>query len=134
MEEINTIIFEILNEVSPIRTTRASMFSPDDLYGHPPFLRFGFVLKNKELMSILQNNVDQFKGNLVWLTIMKNGSENCILIPRVFKEIQFENQFYKKDFWIKQFGENIYKLYVDAAIEDIPELAEYIKTTILNVS
>jgi len=126
--DINTIIFETLYTISPLRTSKVSMFPLDDIYGHPPFLRFGFALTNEEeLISILKNIVNEFKGNLDWLIRKKPASKNCILIPKIFEEISSEGQFYKKDFWIKQFGENVYKHYIDSALEDIPKLAEYIK-------
>lgn len=130
MEEItiNTIIFETLDRISHIRTARVSMFPLDDFYGHPPFLRFGFSLVDEtELISILQKIINEFEGNIEWRIRKKTESKNCILIPTIFEEIQSEGQFYKKDFWIKQFGEDIYKRYVDFALEDIPKLAEYIK-------
>lgn len=128
MEKINSILFETLNEISPVRTAKVSMFPVDDIYGHPPFLRFGFALKNEEkLISILKNVVNEFKGNLRWLIRKKPESKNCILIPEIFEEILSEGQFYKKDFWIEQFGENIYKHYIDAALQDIPELAIHLK-------
>lgn len=130
MEEIdiNTIMFETLYKISPLRTSKVSMFSLDDIYGHPPFLRFGFYLVDEtELISILEKITNEFEGNLEWLIRKKPESKNCILIPIIFEEIQSEGQFYKKNFWIKQFGEDIYKKYVDFALEDIPKLAEHIK-------
>lgn len=133
--DINTIIFETLNKISPIRTSRVSMFPLDDVYGHPPFLRFGFSLEDEtELITILKKSVNEFEGNLKWIIIKKKESKNCILIPVIFEEISSEGQFYKKDFWIKQFGENIYKHYIDSALEDIPKLAEHLKKEFPNVA
>ncbi|MBB4808259.1 hypothetical protein HNP38_003601 [Chryseobacterium defluvii] len=130
MEEIdiNTIIFETLNKISPIRTAPVSMFPLDDAYGHPPFLRFGFSLADEaELITILKNIINEFEGNLEWLIRKRPENKNCILIPVIFEEVPSEGQFYKKNFWIQQFGEEIYKKYVDFALEDIPKLAEHIK-------
>lgn len=132
---INSIIFETLNEISPIRTAKVSMFPVDDIYGHPPFLRFGFFSSNEaELISNLNRIVNEFEGNLKWLIRKKAESKNYILIPEIFEEISSEGQFYKKDFWIKQFEENIYKHYIDAALEDIPELAIHLKKAFSDVA
>lgn len=126
--DINTIMFETLDKISLIRTAKVSMFPLDDSYGHPPFLRFGFALINEEeLISLLKNIVDEYEGNLKWLIRKMPERKNCILIPKIFEEIPSDGQFYKKDFWIKQFGEHVYKHYIDAALEDIPKLAEHIK-------
>ena len=126
--DINTLIFETLDKISPIRTALVSMSPLDDVYGHPPFLRFGFSLADEtELISILKNIVNEFEGNLRWLIIRNPDSKNCILIPEIFEEISSEGQFYKKNFWVKQFGEDIYKRYIDFSLEDIPKLSEHIK-------
>ncbi|MBB4808266.1 hypothetical protein HNP38_003608 [Chryseobacterium defluvii] len=130
MEEIdiNTIMFKTLDKISPIRTAKVSMFPLDDIYGRPPFLRFGFSLPDEtELITILKNIINEFEGNLEWLIRKRPENKNCILIPVIFEEVPSEGQFYKKSFWIKQFGEEIYKKYVDFALEDIPKLAEHIK-------
>ncbi|AZB28458.1 hypothetical protein [Chryseobacterium balustinum] len=125
---INTLIFEILNKISKIRTAKVSMFPLDDTYGHPPFLRFGFSLADEtELISILKKIISEFEGNLRWLIIRNPDSKNCILIPEIFEKISSEGQFYKKNFWVKQFGEDTYKRYIDFSLEDIPKLSEHIK-------
>lgn len=123
--DTNTLIFETLYEISPLKTAKASMFSTDDIYAHPPFLRFKFYDKN--VIEVIEPLINNFNGILEW-TICKNEKvENNILIPLFFSSFLNKKGFYNKELYVKTIGKMKYENKVNEAIKDIPLLASHIK-------
>lgn len=127
--QINTMIYEALERLAPITTAKVSMFPTDDKYGHPPFLRFRFkdIPKNNEIYFKIKNTLENFKGKLKWGLYDKLGTENYILIPSFFEELNLSSSFYEKETYFSLLGPNLYYEKVNEALEDIPTLAELLK-------
>ena len=124
----NFLIFEALERIYTLSTSKISMFSIDDKYKHPPFMRFKFkeILKDDEIYSKLRLVVENFSGNVKWKLITKDNIENYLLIPAIFTDLSEFGHFYNKEYYISKYGEDRYIKEIDAAIEDIPILSKLI--------
>lgn len=125
--ETKNSIFLTLSKIARIKTSKVSMYSLDDLYAHPPFLRFRFDLidKSDKCYKILEDIITDFKGSLKWCLTTKVGTENFIIIPAVFLNY-LEKDFYNRKLYDEEFSPNEYKLLVEKSIADIPFLANHI--------
>lgn len=132
----NHLIFETLNAIIPIATAKVNMWSPEDRYAYPPFLRFRFkdVGRNDSIYTRLIKIVTQYDGNLKWIIRKGDDTPNYLLIPLIFDQHRVEGKFFDKHYWISVFTLNIYIAYIDIAVKDIPSLAEYIQTNMSSSS
>ncbi|MCD0465972.1 hypothetical protein [Flavobacterium sp. ENC] len=125
--ETNRSIFLALSKIAKIATSKVSMYSIDDPYSHPPFLRFRFenIDKEDEKYNFLRDVFVNFKGNLEWNLMTKSESSNFIIIPDIFSD-DLEKDFYNQEYYREKFTLLEYHQLIDNAIEDIPNLAKYI--------
>lgn len=125
--ETNRSIFLALSKIAKIATSKVSMYAIDDPYSHPPFLRFRFenIDKEDEKYNFLRNALAKFKGNLDWNLMTKSESSNFIIIPVIFSD-DLEKDFYNKEYYREKFTQLKYQQLINNAIEDIPNLANYI--------
>lgn len=123
--DINRSVFEALDNIAPIQTSKVSMYAIDDSYAHPPFLRFRFkgVLKHDPIYNHIKLVIENFKGNLEWSLITKPESQNYIIILSFFVDSLTLGNFYKKDFYVSKLGNDLYNELIDKSIEDIPNLS-----------
>ncbi|MEO6175786.1 MAG: hypothetical protein ABIP27_11615 [Flavobacterium circumlabens] len=127
--EANSSIFLALSKIVKIATSRISMYSIDDPYSHPPFLRFRFenIDKEDEKYNFLRDALVNFKGNLDWNLVTKSELSNFIITPAIFSD-DLEKDFYNKEYYREKFTLLKYQQLIDGAIEDVPNLAKYIIT------
>ncbi|HCT85677.1 MAG TPA: hypothetical protein DF296_10825 [Candidatus Margulisbacteria bacterium] len=125
---INRLIYNALITLSPVMTSKVSMFDLNDHYSHPPFLRFRFEGKPKDdiIYVKIKNAIDGFEGNLKWRLTTKNESENYIIMPSLIETSNEEEYLYKKEYYISVLGEDIYNRKIEDGINDIPRLAKAI--------
>jgi hypothetical protein len=128
-KEINREIHKALECLGIIETSKITMFATDDKYCHPPFLRFRYkgVDKKNKIYDVIKNGIVEFKGNLKWDLITKESSKNYIIVPIVFEKYIEEGDFYNKKNSV-EFNIEEYEKFIDAAIDDIPNLAVAIRT------
>ncbi len=137
MDEVlaNRIIFITLNEMLPLATARVSMWSLNDKYAHPPFLRFKFrdLPVNDDFYGKLRKTVQQFLGILDWDINLAESSTNYLLLPKIFEKNALDDnfRFIMESFYV-EFGQVNYHKIVDSAIADVPDLAVFIKRMMEN--
>lgn len=133
-EEANILLFFTLHEIYPIATGRAGMMSTCR-YARFPFLRFRFKDKDKEdpIYDKIRDTVKNFKGLLAWEMVTKDDTLNYVIVPSYvcFGQegiIGDLNEHLKMTL-----GESLFRKRIDQAIEDIPNLANCIKTELLDI-
>lgn len=128
LNEINRLLFETLENISSIETSRVSMFDIEDQYSHSPFFRFKFKNKTKEdkIYTKIKNAIGSFKGNLEWDLVNKPESENFLILPIIFESKENYTGWDKKAHFISLYGESRYRKKIDESIDDIPALARAI--------
>lgn len=126
--KINTIIFETLETLASIETSKVSMLDTSDKYSSFPFLRFRFKGKNKDdiIYYEIQNIINSFQGKLKWEMTTIDESKNYVISPKITDANILVSSKEKKDKFIDEFGFDIYMKIIDDCINDIPELAKAI--------
>ena len=130
LNKINRLIFETIETIAPIETSRVSMFDLDDKYKYPPFFRFRFKNKQKDdkIYEKIKNAIICFEGNLRWKLVTKNESKNFIILPSIVDIDEMDQILFQRENYISLFGEILYKKKIDECIADIPKLAEVISS------
>jgi len=126
LDKINSLIFETLDSIAPISTSRVSMFNTKDKYYYVPFCRFKFKNKEKEdkIYKKIQVAIDSFEGNLEWKLLTKVESKNFLIVPIISGENEIA--WNDKESIISLIGESGYHEKIDECIDDIPKLAKVI--------
>lgn len=122
---INTLIYETIEQIAPLSTSKVSMFDINHINSHPPFLRFKF--KNRSLddsiYAKIKDVIYNFQGNLKWRIQTSASTGNAIIMPS-FTDDENEDMFLnQKNYFISILGEELYNKKIDSAIKDIPEIA-----------
>ena len=130
-DEVNRLLYETINSIYAIATSRVSIWSIEDKYAHVPFFRFRFKghEHQEDLYKRLSNIIDRFKGNYTW-SLGKNSSplSSFIIAPSIYiGRLLKDKSVYRKEEFLNEMASEDYKTMVDKAIEDVPLLAEYIK-------
>ncbi len=125
-KELSTIVCEAFLSLNyPFDISKASMWSLEDPYIHPPFFRFKIGGDKPDLVfEKLKNIITNFNGGLVW-GLYKN-EYTCLLLPEIFS-IHIDSNLYDKKFMIQHYGGERYKDLVDMAITDTIALATLIR-------
>lgn len=123
LNKIDSLMFEALQSIAPVGTSRVSMFNVKDVYSYVPFCRFRFKNKTKEdeIYKKIQVAVDSFEGNLKWAMVTRSDIENFLIVPIISHEN--EMAWNDKDYFISLYGESNYRKKIDECIDDIPNLA-----------
>ncbi|WP_293312922.1 hypothetical protein [Pedobacter sp. UBA5917] len=68
LNKINTLLFETLDSIAAIGTSKVSMFDKKDKYSYMPFFRFKFKNKKKDdkIYKDIEVVINSFKGNVKW--------------------------------------------------------------------
>lgn len=121
--KINRLMFQALESIAPVGTSRVSMFNVEDVYYYVPFCRFRFKNKTKEdeIYKKIQVAVDSFEGNLKWTMVTRSDIENFLIVPIISHKN--EMAWNDKDYFISLYGESNYRKKIDECIDDIPSLA-----------
>lgn len=127
-DKLNTLIFETLEGIAPLGTSRVSMFNIDDKYSNVPFFRFKFKDKKKEdeIYKRIQVAINGFNGNLKWELVTRFDSENFLIIPIIDQENRVN--WNDKESLIALYGESGYRKKIGEIIDDIPKLAKVISS------
>jgi hypothetical protein len=126
--KLNSLIFETLENIAPIGTSLVSMFAMEDPYYHVPYLRFRFKNKSKEdeIYKKIQGAIDSFEGNFKWELVTKVDSPNFLIIPII--SVGNEKSWSDKELLISLYGESGYRERIIDCMEDIPKLANVIRS------
>lgn len=122
----NRLIFESLESIAPIVTSRVSMFDTKDRYSHVPFCRFRFkdLRKSDEIYKKIQSVVDSFEGKLKWKLDSRIDSENFLIFPIISHENM--RAWNDKEALMSLLGESVYRKKIDECVDDVPKLADVI--------
>lgn len=129
-QNIEKIIGKTIHNILSVEWMRYNMFSTNDIYKNIPMLVFRVNETNsKEQLIKLEKCISDFKGTISWKLfkdpLSKKGNYllTIAIIETVRKECRKKNFTYNA---IEYLGEEMYKLYCEQAVQDIPLLAEYI--------
>lgn len=130
LDELSTLIFITIDNISEISSSRASMWSKVDRYAHVPVFRFR--LKNHEnkddIYDGIKGSIASFKGNFSW-TMSKHDSPKSLFIiaPSIYiAKLLKDKRIYSKEDFLNEMSLQDYENMVDKAIEDVPLLASHI--------
>lgn len=129
-KNIEKTIGRTIHNILSVEWMRYNMFSTNDIYKNIPMLVFRVNETNsKEQLIKLEKCISDFKGTISWKLfkdpLSKKG--NYLLTIAIIETVREECR--KKIFMYNEreyFGEEIYKLYCEQAVQDIPFLAEHI--------
>ncbi len=131
--QINTIMFETLEQIAPIGTARVSMFSITDRYSYIPFFRFRFksINEDNKIYHQIKLAIEHFNGNVKWELFKNPDVRNYLIIPIILckDDIRWSDTEKLKLY----LGDSFYKK-IDECIDDIPRLASQIKRECLRKS
>ena len=129
-QNMEKVIGKTIHNILSIEWMRYNMFSENDIYKNIPMLVFRVnEIESKEELIKLGKCVADFNGNISWKLFCDSLSEKgkYLLTIDAIEEVR-EACFQKKLMYNEReyFGEEIYKLYCEQAVKDIPFLAVHI--------
>jgi hypothetical protein len=125
---VNRLIYEALENIAPIETSKVSMFALDNPRRHPPFLRFRFknIAKNNDIYKRIKEAIENFQGHLKWKLYTNESTQNYIILASFIQSNNEEQFLYQSEYFISILGKDIYNEKIEQSIIDIPGLAEKI--------
>jgi hypothetical protein len=128
-EQMNSILYDTINDIYPIATSRISILPISNDYNYFPYFRFRFKDKEKDdvIYVKIQYIIEKFEGLLDWKMVSAEYSQNYLIVPAyvdVWIGLISKNI---NEYLINSLGEEEFKRRIDDAIVDIPKLAEAIK-------
>lgn len=128
-EQMNSILYNTINDIYPIATSRISILPITNDYNYFPYFRFRFKDKEKNdlIYAKIQYIIEKFEGLLDWKMVSADYSQNYLIVPAY---VDIWNRLISKninEYLINLLGEEEFKRRIDDAIVDIPKLAESIK-------
>lgn len=128
-EQMNSILYNTINDIYPIATSRISILPITNDYNYFQYFRFRFKDKEKnDLIYVkIQYIIEKFEGLLDWKMVSADYSQNYLIVPAY---VDIWNRLISKninEYLINLLGEGEFKRRIDDAIVDIPKLAESIK-------
>lgn len=126
-EQMNSILFDTINDIYPIATSRVSILPLNNDYNYFPYFRFRFKDKDNVIYTKIKNIVDKFEGLWKWKMYTSENSLNYIILPAYVDVVNGYIRINKGEYLINSLGEEEFKRRIDDAIVDIPKLAEAIK-------
>lgn len=128
-KQVNTLIYETFFNLREIETALVSMWALSNRYARIPFLRFRFkdTAKDDIIYIKLERIIKDYPGKFKWSLLTRNGFPNYVLIPEAFGKYVLEGKSPNKEAVLASMKEEEYNNIIDTAIEDIPNLAHYIK-------
>ena len=128
------IIGKIIHDRLPVEWMRYNMFSSDNIYKNIPILVFRLNESDMDdQVKKLEDSVESFEGKNKWkvfkdpLSRKGNYLLTLALMENFRKECYEKNVVYNEKQYL---GNDRYKLYCEQAIQDIPLLAEHIKSAL----
>ncbi|TWV99430.1 hypothetical protein [Chitinophaga pinensis] len=129
--ELSRMIYEALSEIRRIETALVSMWPLDGRYTRVPFLRFRFKDTGKDdvIYTKLNDIVSAYSGNLQWALFTKDNVLNYFITPRIFADYWLKHGRINMEAVLIEFTEEKYRMIVNAAVEDVPDLAKHLKVS-----
>lgn len=128
-EQMNSILYNTINDIYPIATSRISIFPIRNDYNSFPCFRFR--LKDKEKDDVIyvkiKESIEKFEGLLDWKMVSADYSQNYLIVPAYVDVWNGLISMNINEYLINLLGEEEFKRRIDDAIVDIPKLAEAIK-------
>ena len=128
IEECNYLLYNTINDIYPVVTSRGAIFVTDYYTSFPCFR---FRLKDKEKDDVIyvkiKESIEKFEGLLDWKMVSADYSQNYLIVPAYIDVWIGLISMDINEYLINLLGEEEFKKRIDDAIVDIPKLAEAIK-------
>lgn len=128
-EQMNSILYNTINDIYPIATSRISILPITNDYNYFPYFRFRFKDKEKDdvIYVKIQYIIEKFEGLLDWKMVSADYSQNYLIVPAYVDVWNGLISMNINEYLKNLLGEEEFKRRIDDAIVDIPKLAEAIK-------
>ena len=126
--DVNSLLFLTLNNISEIGTPKVSMWSISDRYAYPPYCSFKFKNHDQRVYDKLQLIIEGFEGHFQWgMKKHDHPASSYIIAPlKYLDRLMVDNRDSIKDFFLKEMTMVEYEKMIDAVINEIPILADHI--------